>query len=347
MADRVVTIAAGTTTIEEGIGYEGQDGINEAIFPASLLTIGESVFARCGIKRIDLSHTRVTDIGAYAFSGCISLTEVILPDTLVGMGMGCFHSCLNITAVDLSTTNVATVAISTFYGCTSLATVKMPATLTDIGDRSFFDCRALTGVEFPNGLTAIGKGAFCLCSALTDLRIPASVATMGGWAFAQCTALQTVAMESTDVKFTSYRDKHGQFSGCTSLAAISVPDANHAVATWTHNTMMMFEDCPKQLPVLLAAATADMQLQYYWKPGAEGHALCRPSARRAVLTVLLVAVRLMHAWCASADRHGQQQRRSHRVAFQARHKVLPDLPDELWFCILRLIRRHKLGGASA
>ena len=169
-------------------------------------------------------------------------------------------------------------------------------------------------------------------------------------AFWSCTALQTVAMESIAVLcMADPSSRYDQFSGCTSLAAISVPDPDHAMTTWPHNAM--FRRCPKQLLALLAAATAGMQLQYYWKPGAEVHALCQPSARRAVLTVLLVAVRLMHRWRASAHTHSahvqaRRQRLLHGAALEltARQAVLPDLPDELWFCILILIRRHELGG---
>jgi hypothetical protein len=119
------------------------------------------------------------------------------------------------------------------------------------------------------------------------------------------------------------------------------------MATWPHD--IMFQNCPTQLPELLAAATPAMQLQHYWKPGQDGHALCLPGARKAVRTVLLVAARLMHRWRASADtaaQHGRQRRRTRYMALQAAQAPLPDLPDELWFCILSLVRRHELGGAA-
>ena len=344
MAGRVVTIAAGTTTIKAD-AYQDQDDIVEVIFPASLLTIEEMAFMRCsGITRIDLAHTKVTAIGVWAFYRCTSLAEVIFPDTLVHMEDGCFRACAAITAADLSTTKVATLADYTFYDCASLFTVKMPAALTAIGLQSFAGCRALAGVDFTTSLTTIGPRAFARCSALTDLRIPASVATVRGLAFSGCTALRTVAMESAEVRFTPFNEYgvHNHFSGCTSLAAISVPDLDHAMATWPHDKM--FPNCPTLLPTLLAAAAAGMQLQYYWTPGREGHAVCLPGARTAVCTVLLVAARLMHRWRASA--HSAAEHGQRRTPHQAQHAPLPDLPDELWFCILRLVRRHEIGGAA-
>ena len=96
----------------------------------------------------------------------------------------------------------------------------------------------------------------------------------------------------------------------------------------------MFQACPKQLTGLLAAATPAVQ---------HGHALCLPRARTAIRAVLLVAARLMHRWLANAHSVDAQPR---RVALQTPHAVLPYLPDELWFCILGLIRWHELGGAN-
>ena len=119
MAGRVVTVAAGTTTIKTGeytckqchphmgVGWHsvnrGNEDIVEVIFPASLRTLETFAFAGCSrIKRIDLSHTRVTAIGRCAFAHCTSLTEVIFPDTLLHMERACFLECTATTAVDLN-----------------------------------------------------------------------------------------------------------------------------------------------------------------------------------------------------------------------------------------------------
>ena len=341
MAGRVMTVAAGTTAIKE-YAYLDQDDIVEAIFPASLLTIEFCAFYGCsGIKRIDLSHTRVTSIGENAFYDCASLTEVIFPDTLAHMGDSCFQYCPAITAADLSTTKLATLADHVFCDCTALSTANMPTTLTAVGYSSFEGCRSLTGFEFPNGLATIGDNAFNGCSALTALHLPASVDTVACGAFKDCTALQTVVMESIKVQFTpSDDDDDDHFSGCTSLTAISVPDPDHAMATWPHD--WMFQYCTKQLPELLAEATPGMKLRHYWKPGAEGHALYLPSESKTVLTVLLVAARLMHRCQAAAHSPDGHEHDQLQVPL-----ALSDLPDELWFCILSLIRRDELGCAIA
>ena len=328
--------------------------------PDTLISIGDSTFYGCtSLATLDLPDT-LTSSGRGAFCECTSLVTLDLPDTLTSIGGGAFNGCTSLATLDLPDT-LTSIGASTFSGCTSLATLDLPNTLTYIGTKAFAACTSLATLVLPGTLTSIGGGAFAGCSAIAALHLPASVDTVGSSAFCDCTALQTLSMESAKVQFhflfdecdspghidtlTNYTDD-GHFSGCTSLAAISAPNPDHAMATWPHDEMFVY--CPKQLPELLAAATAAMQLWYYWHPGQDGHALCLHSARRAVLTVLLVAARLMHRWRASTHstaEHGQRQRRSRRVALTARQTVLPDLPDELWFCILSFIRRQELGCA--
>ena len=135
----------------------------------------------------------------------------------------------------------------------------------------------------------------------------------------------------------------GHFSRCKSLAAISDPNPDHAMATWPHSEI--FPDCPKQLRELLAAAAAAMQLRHYWHPGQDGHALCLAGPAHAGLSSPCSSSQRGSCWQTSKHStaaHGQcRQRRSRQVALTA----LPDLPDELWLCILSFIRRQELGGA--
>ena len=254
-----------------------------------------------------------------------------LGDSLRTIGTSAFEGCTGLVDLHLPS-SVQTIERNAFRGCTGLVGLHLGDSLQTIGDCAFRDCTGLVDL------------AFYRCSAVSGLHRPASVATVKGSAFKGCTALETVVMESIKVQFTLYAFT---FSGCTSLAAISVPDPDHAMSTWPHDTM--FQKCTKQLHELLEGATPDMQLRYYWKPGAGGHALCLTSARKAVVTVLLIAARLMHRWRAGTHNtaeHGQSPLTVPRVGLQTR-PLFPDLPDELWFYILRLIRRHELGGALA
>ena len=95
----------------------------------------------------ELDGHPVREIGDDAFSSCVSLTTITLPDSLTTIGDGAF------------------------YICVSLTTVTLPEGLTSIGEGAFAFCETLTTVTLPNGLTSIGDSAFSNCDALT-LTVP-------------------------------------------------------------------------------------------------------------------------------------------------------------------------------
>lgn len=330
----------------------------EVAFPSSLARMGKSAFASCtGIEHINLSHTQLTRIPSHAFAGCRHMATVLLPPTCAAIDSHAFQGCAAIIELDLSRTKVATIAASAFQSCEGLATVRFPDTLRVIGDDAFYHCFEITELAFPASTASIGMSAFHTCRALTKLHIPASVHAIEQWAFAACTALELVTMESNPVRWEStslHLGFHRQFMACKALAAVSVPNAAVALATWPTD---MFDECELKLEVLLAAATSGMQLRHYWKPGHVSHGRCVPKARAAVWTILLVAARRMHLWRAAETPKALPRplpRPSKRIGIKAQrppHRgrldcLLPDLPDEIWFCILSFVRRHDLGGGA-
>ena len=104
----------------------------------------------------------VTSIGAYAFSGCTSLTSVTIPASVTSIGKGAF------------------------YGCTNLTSVTIPASVASIGDHAFAGCASLMGVTIPASVASIGDYAFSACESLTSVTIPASVTSIGGRVFNSC-----------------------------------------------------------------------------------------------------------------------------------------------------------------
>ena len=90
-------------------------------------------------------------IASGAFSGCRSLTEIIIPDSI------------NVINDD------------TFSNCSSLTSVTIPDSVTEIGDSAFFWCKALISITIPESVTSIGYDAFTWCESLTNITIPDSV----------------------------------------------------------------------------------------------------------------------------------------------------------------------------
>jgi len=232
---------------------------------------------------------RFRKIEGSAFFGCSGLTEVRLPDTLTEIGQ------------------------SAFSGCSGLTKLRLPETLTVIEEGAFGGCSGLTELRLPDSLTKIGGYAFCVCSGLTELRLPGSIESLGGGAFSRCTSLRLVAMHSVAQLGLNRRGDSHQFHGCTSLAAVSAP-----AEVASRFPADMFEGCSAAPSALLAAATADLGLWYYWSR--QSHLRCLLAAKQTVLAVMLVGLRL--------DRDSDSQ--------------LPALPSEIWCCVLERMCRHEL-----
>ena len=86
-------------------------------------------------------------IGNYAFSGCCSLTSLILPS------------------------NVTSIGYSAFYGCIRLTSLTLPSSVTSIGSSAFEACYGLFSLTLPSSVTSIGKSAFEGCSGLTSIYV--------------------------------------------------------------------------------------------------------------------------------------------------------------------------------
>lgn len=88
------------------------------------------------LKKINFeSESQIEEIGKLAFHDCVSLDEIILPNSVRIIGNNAFLNCKSLT-------NVSGLGVETLYGS------------------SFFDCENLKRVEFSQNLKYIGDYAF-------------------------------------------------------------------------------------------------------------------------------------------------------------------------------------------
>ncbi len=187
----------------------------------------------------EIDGVKVTSIGPFAFSDCISLTSITIPDSMTAIEEG------------------------TFSGCTSLKSITIPDGITSIGAFAFNNCLCLESVFIPEGIESIGVGAFRTCNSLERIDvaagneayssiagvlftkdqktlvvypcskadksyvIPESVTSVSEEAFAFCTKLENVSL-TDKIKIIEY----GTFRESSNLRSIVIPDSVCEIGNW-------------------------------------------------------------------------------------------------------------------
>ncbi|MBQ8429566.1 MAG: leucine-rich repeat protein [Clostridia bacterium] len=169
----------------------------------------------------------VTHINEYAFANLTALEEVVLPSTLVNIGMGAFYGCEKLKTINLG--NVKFInkqafsgpwkeikdendkVIDGYYAACALEEIKLDS-IVAIGDYSFAYCK-LTSLELPESSQSLGVGAFYQNKDLTSVFFNASKIKLGMYAFAECSALRRIDINAAVI--ASYA-----FQNCSSLASV-------------------------------------------------------------------------------------------------------------------------------
>ena len=115
----------------------------------------------------------VTSIGFSAFEKAPSITEIVLPNTIIRIEEYAFHHCDELKKVDI------------------------PSSVTYLGDFAFRSCGKLTTVNIPAGIKKIGTYTFSYCEALKDFYVPATVDTIRTMAFSYCKLNNVYIMRPT------------------------------------------------------------------------------------------------------------------------------------------------------
>ena len=171
----------------------------------------------------------VTSIGDYAFYSCSGLTDLAVPQYVMGRGLVDFpRGALRHLVLDAT---VSSISENSFSDCRSLTTIEVDAANTryfvssvdgclyDIGRTALLCCpRNKTSIVIPSGVTKIANYAFAHCSNLVSVSMPVTLMTIGAGAFFNCTSLQTVSIPNG---VTNIADS--AFSYCSSLVSVLMP----------------------------------------------------------------------------------------------------------------------------
>ncbi|MDE6086905.1 MAG: leucine-rich repeat domain-containing protein, partial [Oscillospiraceae bacterium] len=143
-----ISIPDTITSIPSSAFYKCEN-LTSVNLPSGLTEIGSEAFKACtALQQITLPDT-LTTIGSRAFEGA-GLTEIIVPGSVSNVTG--FYGCHNLTNVVIQEGAVS-VGLDAFTCCRNLTDITLPSTITQIVSRAFASCDALESINLPESLT--------------------------------------------------------------------------------------------------------------------------------------------------------------------------------------------------
>src|ERR1039458_2918354 len=122
----------------------------------------------------------VTSIGNDAFAGCsYYFTSVTIPDSVTSLGYAAFADCMSLTNVTIGN-SVIGIGDLAFSWLDSLTSVTIPNSVTSLGYGAFAECIRLTSVTIGDSVTSIGDDAFGDCISPTGAYFLGRAPSLGG-----------------------------------------------------------------------------------------------------------------------------------------------------------------------
>ena len=163
----------------------------------------------------------------WAFLGCDSLSEIVIPSSVTSIGYSAFYVCSSLKYISIPKSVICLngnpfAAWKGKLECLSpnfvyeddilfnkdksriisfrnqnIKSYVIPSSVTSIGDGAFSCCYSLSEIVIPSSVTSIGDGAFSFCRSLSEIVIPSSVTRIGEAAFYGCYSLSEIVIPSS------------------------------------------------------------------------------------------------------------------------------------------------------
>ena len=146
----------------------------------------------------------VQAVGNYAFEGCKTLTNIVLPNSILSIGNNAFEWCTGLIEITIPN-SVVNIGSCAFLCCENLEKVILSNNITILNERVFCQCKNLKEINLPSKLTKIDSKAFYTCRSLENIVIPTSVIELGDDAFAGCNNLAQITYCGSESNWNSIR----------------------------------------------------------------------------------------------------------------------------------------------
>jgi len=205
------------------LAFAGCYSLEEVNFPKSLDVINYRAFS-CSADghpsaleavRFD-PGCEISEMYEFVFENNISLHSFVFPEKAFALSEGMLTGCISLTELKLPQ-GLTEIPSEFCSGCTSLRAVNTTSTFEIIGDFAFRDCNSLENFDFSN-ITEIGTSAFENCFALAEIVLSDKLVTCDTMAFSGCVSVKKLVLPST-LKNLGY----WAMGGMSSLEEITLP----------------------------------------------------------------------------------------------------------------------------
>ena len=173
-----VMLSSATETIAVG-NFNGCDNLANVKLSPLMTTLETGLLTGFSkLAQVDFSGNNVMQsIGESAFTNCVGLKDVTLPDSVVEIGNNAFFNCGALIRVSLPR-ELKNLGAYAFSNCSMLNQVTLPDKLENLGNFAFSSCYSLTKLTGGNNMKTIGEYAFA-GTKINELYIPDTVESIG------------------------------------------------------------------------------------------------------------------------------------------------------------------------
>lgn len=141
-------------------------------------SLNGSLYDKCGKTLLKYYSSKVVEdvvidskiekIGECAFSGCITVKAINIPDSVKHIGALAFSQCVNLQEIRLPK-DITTIESCSFYNCEKISKIIIPENIKKISDQAFKGCKSLFQIDLKGAHVEIIENAFEDCCLLKEI----------------------------------------------------------------------------------------------------------------------------------------------------------------------------------
>ena len=183
--------------------FDANPMLKNMLLPECISEIGIYAFSNC-LNLETVNIPQVNEIKDRTFYMCSKLKRLVIPDGVTKIGEWTFHTCESMSDIVIPK-SVVSIGHSSFANCDSLACFSGDCDYISDDRRSLIVADTLLAAAtcgldsfvIPDGITYLAQGVFSRLECLTEMTIPEGVERIGPYAFDRCPNLKSITLPTT------------------------------------------------------------------------------------------------------------------------------------------------------